>query len=297
VLAISSKEAPGGVPGANWRRVDLLDFAQMSALVDKADASHLVHLAWSFGPGGSDGAEKGACPNSYRWTLATLNLVRRFAEAGGQRAVVAGTSFEYDWAAGFCSELTTPRRPSSYYATCKIALFELLSGYASAVGLSLAWPRIFDLYGPHEPSGRLIPSVITSLLRDEPALCSLGTQIRDYLYVEDVTDALVAILESEVTGPVNVGSQQPVALRDLILQAADRLGRRHLVRLGARPMRPTDAPLVLADTARLRTEVGWKPHFDHGEGLARTIAWWRGQISAEPALSAAHDHMQERISR
>jgi nucleoside-diphosphate-sugar epimerase len=98
------------------------------------------------------------------------------------------------------------------------------------------------------------------------------------MYVEDVADALAAILDSDVRGPVNVGTQQPIALRDLIAQAADRIGRRDLVRLGALPTRPTDAPLVLADTTRLRTEVGWQPGIGVAEGMDRTIAWWKAEL-------------------
>jgi nucleoside-diphosphate-sugar epimerase len=283
VHAVTSKRGPIDVPGVTWHDVDLHDTARMSTLVDELAASHLIHLAWSFGPGGSDGAAKGDCPDGYRWVLATLNLVRRFTEAGGRRAVLAGTSFEYDWSDGLCSESSTLRRPTSYYGTCKNALYELLTGYADAVGLSMAWSRIFFLYGPHEPPARLIASVVRSLLRGEPALCSRGTQVRDYLYVEDVAEAMVAILNSDVRGAVNIGSQKPIALRDLIGQAAERLGRPDLLRLGALPTRATDAPLVLADTARLRTEVGWNSRFSHAEGLDRTIAWWRSQIAAEPA--------------
>jgi nucleoside-diphosphate-sugar epimerase len=278
VHAISSRSTANGAPGVIWHQADLHDFSQMSALVDKLAASHLVHLAWSVGQGGADGAKKGACPEGYRWTVATLNLVRRFVEAGGRRALVAGSSFEYDWTGGMCAELTTPRRPTSYYGTCKSALFDLLTGYAEAVELSMAWARIFFLFGPHEPPARLIASVIRNLLNNEPALCSQGTQIRDYMNVEDVADALAAILDSDVRGPVNVGTQQPIALRDLIAQAADRIGRRDLVRLGALPTRPTDAPLVLADTTRLRTEVGWQPGIGVPEGMDRTIAWWKAEL-------------------
>jgi nucleoside-diphosphate-sugar epimerase len=130
--------------------------------------------------------------------------------------------------------------------------------------------------------------VIGNLLRGEPALSTLGTQLRDYLYVGDVAEALVAILDSDVRGPVNIGSQKPVALRDIIHEAADQIGQRQLVRLGALPMRPGDAPLVVADTTRLRTEVGWEPRFGLAEGLALTIAWWRQQLDAEAALALQH---------
>src|SRR5207245_614301 len=83
---------------------------------------------------------------------------------------------------------------------CKLALASLLEAYAGQTGLSQAWARIFFLYGPREHPKRLVSSVIRSLLRGERARCSHGQQIRDYLHVEDAAGALVALLESEVTG-------------------------------------------------------------------------------------------------
>ena len=237
-----------------------------------------MHLAWSFLPGGADGARTGSCPSHYQWTQTTLHLVRRFKEAGGLRVVGSGSSQEYDWSSGLCSEFTTSRIPANYYGACKNALFEVLSGYADQVGLSLAWARIFFLYGPYELASRLVPTVIRSVLRGEPALCSHGLQVRDYLYVQDVADALIAILDSEVQGPINVASQEPIALGELVGRAADKLGRRDLLRLGAVPARSTDAPTVVGDIARLRNEVGWHPVVSLDEGLEKTIEFWRGRL-------------------
>jgi nucleoside-diphosphate-sugar epimerase len=154
----------------------------------------------------------------------------------------------------------------------------MLSGYAEHTDLSLAWARIFFLYGPHEPEARLIPLVIRNVLRGEPALCSHGSQIRDYLYVQDAAEALATILDSEFQGPINVASGEPIAIRDLVGRAAERLGRPDLIRLGALAPRPTDVSLLLADTSRLRAEVGWRPRVTLEQGLDRTIDFWRGQL-------------------
>ena len=164
----------------------------------------------------------------------------------------------------------------------RYALNEVLAGYAKAVGLSLAWPRIFFLYGPHEPEARLVASVVRSLLLGQPAPCSSGTQVRDYLYVKDVAEAICAILDSAVDGPINIGSQQPIEIRDLVTTAAEMLGRRELLELGAIPARPNDAPAVIADTSRLRSEVGWQPRFTVAQGLDETIEWWRQELLQPP---------------
>jgi nucleoside-diphosphate-sugar epimerase len=122
-----------------------------------------------------------------------------------------------------------------------------------------------------------VASVIRSLLAGSPANVSHGRQIRDYLYADDVADAFVRLLESDVTGPINVASGQAIALRDIVTRIGDLIGRPKLIRLGAIPAAATDTPLVVADTARLSASLGWTPSWDLDRGLAATVDWWRAQ--------------------
>ena len=147
--------------------------------------------------------------------------------------------------------------------------------------MSSAWGRIFYLYGPHEHPARLVASVVCSLLKGRPARCSDGRQIRDFLYVEDVADALVALLESEAAGPVNVASGNPVSVRDMVCRIADQIGREDLVRLGAIPTPKTDPPQLTADVNRLSRVVGWSPNYSLQQGLEKTVAWWEQQLRAK----------------
>src|SRR5436190_5168313 len=127
-----------------------------------------------------------------RWVHASLELLQLFREHGGERVVMAGTCAEYSWAGGYCSESATELAPASLYGTCKHALRLIVEAYAEQTNLSVAWARLFFLYGPFEDSTRLVASVIRSLLKGQPALCSSGNQQRDFLYVEDAAKALVA---------------------------------------------------------------------------------------------------------
>jgi nucleoside-diphosphate-sugar epimerase len=144
--------------------------------------------------------------------------------------------------------------------------------------LSAAWGRIFFVYGPFEQQQRLVPSVIKSLLKGEAARCSTGTQIRDFLHVADVAEAFVALLESDVTGPVNVASGRPAALQDVIGVIAARFDRPDLIHWGAIPAAPDEPPLLVADTRRLTHEVGWSPRYNLESGLRQTIEWWQARF-------------------
>jgi nucleoside-diphosphate-sugar epimerase len=270
VHAVTTRTDAPAIPGVTWHPVDLFDPTAVDTLVTAVHATHLLHLAWIVTPG-----EMIMSPQNLRWTEVTLGLYRAFAEAGGRRLVTSGSSYEYDWRYGYCSEAVTPRVPDTVYGSCKRALNELADAFAGTADISSAWARIFFLYGPREHPNRLVSSVILSLLAGNGAKTSHGEQIRDYLHVQDVADALVALLDSKLEGAVNIGSGEPVALKTIVTRIGERVGRSDLIELGAIPARANDAPLVVADVTRLKHELGWAPSYDLDRGLDQTIDWWR----------------------
>ncbi|MBI2932232.1 MAG: NAD(P)-dependent oxidoreductase [Planctomycetes bacterium] len=179
----------------------------------------------------------------------SLELLRELPE--GTRFVGAGTCYELPWA------------PPTLYATCKNALREV----AERTGRPVSWARIFYQYGPGEDSARLVPTVIRSLLEGKTAKLSEGSQVRDFLYVDDVARAIAAV----EPGITEIGSGEGVSVREIALRIAKLLGRPDLLEFGA----PTSEPLrIVADSGRLRA-TGWTPAVGLDEGLARTIEWWR----------------------
>jgi nucleoside-diphosphate-sugar epimerase len=275
-VGAARRTVPSELAGASFHAADLLDTAAVSHLIDELRASHLVHFAWYTVPG----AYWTALDN-FSWVAASLHLVRRFHVAGGRRAVIAGTCAEYDWSqARVCDEGSTPlvfeaSTDATPYAICKASLQRILASYARTAGLSLAWGRIFLQYGPYEPATRLVSSVICALLRGESAACSPGTQIRNFLYSQDVGEAFAALLDGEVEGPVNIGADGELSIADLVKTIGRLIGRPELIALGAKPMAPNEPPYLVPDVSRLRREVGWQPAFDLEAGLRRTIDWWR----------------------
>jgi nucleoside-diphosphate-sugar epimerase len=265
-----------GPPGVAWHRADLLEPAGPKTVVRDVRPTHLLHLAWCAVPG-----EFWTSPENLLWLARSLELALAFAAHGGRRLVVAGTCAEYDWADGHCVEDATPLAPSTIYGAAKRALHAVLEPFAAGAALSVAWGRIFHLYGPGEHPNRLVASVVRALLRDQPALCTDGTQVRDFLYVKDVADAFAALLDSAVTGPVNIASGEPVAVRDVIERIGSLAGRPELIKLGARAA-PPEPPRITAAVRRLREELGWRPRYDLTRGLGETLAWWEAQLK-QPA--------------
>jgi len=274
VHALYSQVQPQINPTVKWHQANLLDLTQIQQLISTIQANYLLHFAWYAVPGKYWQAEE-----NFLWVQSSLELIRQFYQQGGQRVVMAGTCAEYDWQYGYCSEWITPRRPNTAYGICKQALQEMLKSYAQINSLSSAWGSIFFPYGNCEHPNRLVSSVILSLLKGEVAKCSHGNQIRDFMYVQDVADAFVALLGSEVTGVVNIGSGKPITIKDMVYKIADKMGRTDLIELGAIASNPREPPLLVADVTRLSQEVGWLPQFDVDRGLDQTIAWWKNHLS------------------
>jgi nucleoside-diphosphate-sugar epimerase len=258
---------------------DLLDEAAIEALLERVSPTHLLHFAWIATPGvywqSADNA---------RWLKASQFLLRRFRAHGGIRATMAGSSAEYDWnRAGICSERITPLADEAAtaltpYVAGKIAMQKDLAHFGGESGLSTAWGRVFFQFGPYEHENRLVPSVIRHLLMNQEAQCTLGQQVRSFLHVADVGAAFADLLDSDVQGPVNVGSDEKISVAGLIQRIAGKLGRADLVRLGARSAASEEPPLLVPDLQRLREEVRFNPRYALDEALDETIAWWRGEL-------------------
>ena len=254
--------------------VDLLDQAATAALLARLRPSHLLHLAWTVTPGAFWTTRE-----NLDWVAASLGLYRAFVAAGGRRFVGAGTCAEYGWApaqtAHPLDEHAAACTPATLYGTAKHALHGLLGAAAAPDGVSLAWGRIFLLYGPGEKPGRLVGDAIAHLLRGQPFETTAGTQRRDVMHVGDVAGAFAALAASGVTGPVNIGTGKAPPLAELLGEVARQTGGGALLRLGARPMPPDEPAQLLAASRRLRDEVGFTPGHSLASGIADSIAAWR----------------------
>ena len=254
------------IEGTQGHAIDLLA-ADPAALIAAIGPSHLLHLAWFAEPGKFWNA-----PENLDWVAASLRLVRGFAAAGGKRITVAGSCAEYDWAHACLDEAATPLNPATLYGTAKTGLFRTLVAAAPVLGVSLAWGRIFFPYGPGERSGRLLPDVIAAVRAGRRVATSDGGQLRDYIHVDDAAAALVALLDSDVTGAVNIASGTMRPVRDIIGMAAALAGDATLIDWGARPRQPGEPEAMEAATGRLVGEVGFASRWTLEAGLADMVA-------------------------
>ncbi|WP_019877476.1 NAD-dependent epimerase/dehydratase family protein [Sporichthya polymorpha] len=267
VVSRAGRPVPDGAMLHPW---DLLTGRPVD-LMEQVRPTHLVHLAWIATPG-----VYWTSPENLAWVRASLELLETFAAAGGRRAVFAGTCAEYDWTGdGVLREDSTPLRPATPYGAAKVALGSAAATTAKRLGIELVWARLFFLYGPGEHPDRLVPHVTRQLLRGHRADCTDGTQIRDFLHVDDAADAMMTVLESRFSGAVNIASGTGVEVRTVVRHLAEMTGGQDLLRLGARPSATNDPARLVGDVSVLVDQVGWQPRIPLTVGLELAVEWWR----------------------
>lgn len=247
--------------------MNLMDTQAVSTFLSEHKFENLIHLAWYVGP-------KCHVHNlNLDWVVATLNLLKAFAENGGKVFSANGTVSEYDFSYGYLTEDKSPIENQSLHGVCKSAFYKIASSYCKQNNCQFKWPRIFNLYGPNEKPQRLMPSVINSCLKGEDVLVSDCLKFQDYLHVEDTARGIVDVFESNLQGAVNICSGQPVQLRTIVNKIAELTDFKGNILWGAIPAAFGD-DVVVGNNEKLKS-IGWKPKYSLEDGLKQTINWWK----------------------
>lgn len=265
VHAVSRREDPGRCDVC-WWRLDLGDLAATTGLIGSVRPDVVFHLA-----GEVTGArEVSLVMPVFRSNLqSTVNLLVAAAEHPPARIVLAGSLEE----AGID---VAGMAPSSPYAVAKWASTGYARMFADLWGLPVTTLRISMAYGPGQHDmGKLIPYVIDSLLRGRTPKVTSGTRRVDWVYVDDVVDALIAAAQAPHSGGVlDIGSGTAVSLRDAVGVVTRILGAELAAEFGALPDRPLDRDR-LADISAARRLIGWEPTTGFQQGMEKTVRWYQ----------------------
>ncbi|MGE0615514.1 MAG: NAD-dependent epimerase/dehydratase family protein [Bacteriovoracia bacterium] len=259
---------------------DLFDEGARREWLARHRPDHVLHLAWY-----TEHGKFWSAPVNADWVRMGREFFadfRRVARSGHSRFVAAGTVAEYDWGSIQSRPLTesAPLRPGNFYGQCKHELREALVGDARDSGVTVVWGRVFWLYGPGENPARLVAHAFARTLQGLPAEFTAGTQVRDFIHVSDLGEAFSALLDSDVSGAVNLASGVAVSLREVLEEIGRVTGRPELLHIGAKPVPAQDPPYLVADVTRMREELKVHPRFRLAEGLRETWQWWQTQAGA-----------------
>ena len=208
---------------------------------------------------------------------AAVDVVRLAAEVSARAVIVAGSSAEYSpYRDGLLDE-TVALESTALYGATKAAGGLMALAMARALGMPCAVLRLFNVFGPGEAPHRLLPSLHAALRVGRSVELSTGTQIRDFIHVDDVCQAIVACLgplsEGQLaTGAYNISTGIGHTVRQFAEAVCDAMGSpRELLAFGALAMRPDDRPVVVGDASAYRAATGWAPALQLPEAVARSI--------------------------
>jgi len=169
-----------------------------------------------------------------------------------------------------------PLRPSSPYAASKAAADLLVRAAHHTYGQDAVITRCSNNYGPYQFPEKLIPLMLTNALEDEPLpVYGDGQQVRDWIFTDDHSRAILAVLDGGRPGAVyNIGARSERKNLDVVRQILAAVGKpESLIRYVED--RPGHDRRYAIDPARVETELGWRPQVPFEDGLARTVAWYR----------------------
>lgn len=269
-------------PGFKFRRADI---TKTVAFTELQEVTHVVHLACPASPKANTRIPIETIRAASVGTLNTLEL----AAKQHARIVVASSSEVYgdpqlhpqseDYR-GNCDPIG---RFSAYTEGKRLTEAAAAAHHRNGVRVGIVRP--FNIFGPgmQPDDGRVIAAFCAAALRKETLKIEGGSQTRSFLFIDDFVDAMLAMLDCEVFGPINIGSDtNEITIADLARLVVELAGR-GTVEITAG--RDTDVSVRRPDTTRARELLGWRAHTSLPYGLGDTLDWM-GDILADEEAGA-----------
>ena len=168
--------------------------------------------------------------------------------------------------------------PGSMLGVAKASAGMIARLYARRHDLEAVDLRMFTPFGPWEAARRLIPDVILSAFDGREVRIGHGGQQRDFVYIDDVVDALVLAARAPFAEPslaLNIGSGTGRSIHDVASRILELMGDPVELKTGMSPSRPDEIWEISADISAAARHLGWRPKVTFDDGLRRSIAWIR----------------------
>jgi dolichol-phosphate mannosyltransferase len=250
--------------------VDLVDREAVARALAAARADWIFHLA-AYGAYSSQVDARRIVETNL---IGTMNLLEAGQRAGFEAFVNTGSSSEYGFKDVAPAE-TARLEPNSDYAVAKAAATLYCESVARRGDLPISTLRLYSVYGPFEEPTRLIPTLVTRALRRELPPLVDPSIARDFVYVDDATEAYVQAARQRARGVFNVGTGVQTTLRDLVDLARRLFGVAAEPTWGSMAARGWDTTTWVANPERIRAELGWRAGWSLEAGLVATADWLR----------------------
>jgi len=255
------------------------DICDPRAMADAAaNCTAVVHLA-AFTSVPESFEHHEAC---YRTNVSgTFQVLEACATAGTPKLVFASSSAVYAELPDAPKQETDCPEPISPYAVSKLEGEHLCAAFGETRGLASTALRFFNVFGPRQPADSDYAAAVPifaerGLSGQNLTVYGDGKQTRDFIYVEDVAEAIFCAAVGEARGVLNVGTGTAIDILALANTIAQLTGGPTAHRF--EPSRPGDVRSSTADVTRVAGALGWHARSPLEEGLAPTLAWWQERL-------------------
>lgn len=256
-------------------RADIRERSEMEKIFKENKADTIIHLA----------ARAGVRPSIQNPLLyedvnirGTLNLLELGKKGNIKKFVFGSSSSIYGVNEKIpFSEEDTVERIISPYAASKRACEIFCYNYHHLYGIPMVCLRFFTVYGPRQRPEMAIHKFTRSIDRGkEIEMYGNGTSRRDYTYISDIVDGIIAALDKKFDFEIiNLGNSKVVELKHLIHLIEKNLGKK--AKIKKLPDQPGDVPVTYANISRAKKLLGYKPSVSIEEGIERFVQWYKGE--------------------
>lgn len=255
---------------------DILDGEVTGAVMEQEKPDVIVHLAALAGVRGSVLDPLRYVDTDVKGTVAMLECCRKY---GVKKFIFASSSSVYGTSETPFKEDNIPLVQASPYAAAKYSGELFCRKYNHLCGLPVVCLRFFTVYGPRQRPDMAIHTFTRAIAEDsEIKIYGDGTSTRDYTYIDDVIDGIMASIEFPCDFEIfNLGNSAATSILELIGILENKLGKK--AKLSFLPAQPGDVPATCADITRAKTLLRYEPGVPLEEGIERFVEWY--QVSGE----------------
>lgn len=209
--------------------------------------------------------------------LGTVKFLESMRKVGVKKIIFSSSATVYGTPEKLPIKEDAPIHPDNPYGASKAAVESYLQTYNAVYGFDSIVLRYFNPYGPgeeHEPETHAIPNFIKSTLAKKPIpLYHKGEQIRDFIYIDDLAQAHIDVLNLTGHQIFNIGTETGVKVKDVLDKIFEIVG--YKVEIEDLGKRPGDVEANYASSDKIKKTVGWSAKVNLQEGLKKTIEYYQ----------------------
>jgi len=250
---------------------DLQNTKLLSRQVSRIKPSHIFHLAVY---GAQQSIQKDIIQTYTQNILSSVNLMEVCCKQGFQQYVNIGSSSEYGLKKSAMKEADI-LQPINHYGATKAAISLAASVFSTTYRLPISTLRLFSPYGYWEDRRRFIPTLILDAINGKRAELSRPSYVRDFIFIDDVIDALVHFLTSKkhYNEVFNIGSGKQYTLQQVVDEVQDISSNKLKVTWNDRKSNQLEPSFWKADITKTKKQLNWKPRISLKQGLQKTYQW------------------------